>query len=300
MFESISDSMRVVYISVNDQISLFPEFSEELPWNHFGRKNLGYLVAIMNGATTIWDFDDDNEGIIVLEKMLEIGFKKPCENQETPLLNPYIYFGVEETMCWPRGFPLDSILDSKTFPMMCDTHVQRENIGVIQSAANKQPDVDAIYRLTRESPFDFKSKADKTASVVIPQDVYTPFNAQATLWFQRCFALMFLPTTVHGRVADIWRSYIAQYIMHQIGQELVYTGAWVVQDRNAHEYLKDFAAEEDLYVKSGALVQFLASRGYNQGNSVSQNLFDLYVDLYERDFIEEADIYHISRWLEYF
>lgn len=31
-----------------------------LPWNHFGRKNIGYLYAILHGATTVWDFDDDN------------------------------------------------------------------------------------------------------------------------------------------------------------------------------------------------------------------------------------------------
>ena len=31
-----------------------------IPWNHFGRKNLGYLVAIARGAQVIWDFDDDN------------------------------------------------------------------------------------------------------------------------------------------------------------------------------------------------------------------------------------------------
>ena len=31
-----------------------------LPWNHFGRKNIGYLYAILHGATMIWDFDDDN------------------------------------------------------------------------------------------------------------------------------------------------------------------------------------------------------------------------------------------------
>lgn len=31
-----------------------------IPWNHFGRKNIGYLYAILYGATVVWDFDDDN------------------------------------------------------------------------------------------------------------------------------------------------------------------------------------------------------------------------------------------------
>ena len=35
-------------------------FVDHLPWNHFGRKNIGYLYAISMGAKTIFDFDDDN------------------------------------------------------------------------------------------------------------------------------------------------------------------------------------------------------------------------------------------------
>ena len=31
-----------------------------MPWKSFGRKNIGYLYAIANGASAIWDFDDDN------------------------------------------------------------------------------------------------------------------------------------------------------------------------------------------------------------------------------------------------
>jgi hypothetical protein len=42
-----------------DMSSDFP-LIKVLPWNHFGRKNVGYLYAILHGATTIWDFDDDN------------------------------------------------------------------------------------------------------------------------------------------------------------------------------------------------------------------------------------------------
>ena len=37
------------------------EFVASLPWNHFARKNVGYLYAIAHGARLIFDFDDDNE-----------------------------------------------------------------------------------------------------------------------------------------------------------------------------------------------------------------------------------------------
>ncbi len=31
-----------------------------LQWNHFGRKNIGFLYAMHNGAEVIYDTDDDN------------------------------------------------------------------------------------------------------------------------------------------------------------------------------------------------------------------------------------------------
>ena len=54
---------NVVFLSVRDQRSMatrFPKLFELIPWNHFGRKNIGYLFAIEQGAEVIWDFDDDN------------------------------------------------------------------------------------------------------------------------------------------------------------------------------------------------------------------------------------------------
>ncbi len=44
----------------DDQKRLRNEFVDSLPWNSFGRKNVGYLFAIAHGAKVIWDFDDDN------------------------------------------------------------------------------------------------------------------------------------------------------------------------------------------------------------------------------------------------
>ena len=54
-----------------------------------------------------------------------------------------------------------------------------------------------------------------------------PCNAQATLWFRAAFAALFLPTTVHGRVSDIWRSYIAQTALRCNGLALGFSGPLV-------------------------------------------------------------------------
>jgi hypothetical protein len=54
---------NVVFLSASDQRAMSKQFQKLfslIPWNHFGRKNIGYLFAIQQGAKVIWDFDDDN------------------------------------------------------------------------------------------------------------------------------------------------------------------------------------------------------------------------------------------------
>eukprot|EP00731_Ephydatia_muelleri_P038637 Em0839g4a len=50
----------VVYLNPHAQEALRNPFVDALPWNHFSRKNVGYLYAVTHGAKVIWDFDDDN------------------------------------------------------------------------------------------------------------------------------------------------------------------------------------------------------------------------------------------------
>lgn len=51
---------QVVYLSPADQLALPYRSIKLMPWNHFGRKNIGFLYAINKGAQWIFDFDDDN------------------------------------------------------------------------------------------------------------------------------------------------------------------------------------------------------------------------------------------------
>ena len=51
---------NLVYLDARAQRSMGSAFVDALPWRSFGRKNVGYLYAIAQGAKVIWDFDDDN------------------------------------------------------------------------------------------------------------------------------------------------------------------------------------------------------------------------------------------------
>ncbi|XP_071142264.1 uncharacterized protein [Mytilus edulis] len=286
---------RVIYLSINRQKTLYPLLSEVIPVKHFGRKNIGYMFAIHHKAKYIWDFDDDNNGVFDLneiERLTKGESVTVCNDKGSKLFNPYPYFGVSETRVWPRGFPLESIKDNKTIPQICDTKVSVK-VGAIQCLANEQPDVDAIYRFTRNVPFNFSATKETHKPFVVPKQTFSPFNAQATLWTSSAFKYMALPISINGRVSDIWRSYIAQYFFYRSDLRLAFSVPYVVQERNIHSISGDFNAELDIYEKVGALFNLVM-------NLKDDNLVSVYENLYSRHFIEKSDLTFIKVWMETF
>ena len=83
-----------------------------------------------------------------------MGVSQPLLSKEEIAFNPYPYLGSPESNAWPRGYPFDLILKTESSPV--EKVSENVNFGVLQSLADLQPDVDAIFRLTRKSPFIFK------------------------------------------------------------------------------------------------------------------------------------------------
>lgn len=46
--------------TIDDQVATGFELARDLPTNHYARKNIAYLIAIRQGATCIYETDDDN------------------------------------------------------------------------------------------------------------------------------------------------------------------------------------------------------------------------------------------------
>jgi hypothetical protein len=133
--------------------------------------------------------------------------------------------------------------------------------------------------------------------VLVPTHAYDPYNAQATIHTKNAFwAMMLLPGTVPGRVSDICRSYFVQCIFADTGLQLGFSPPKVVQERNAHNYLGDLSAERDLYDKSGKLIEFLSAWDSDHDN-IPGRMEQLWIDLYERGYIEVEDMYAVQMWL---
>ena len=211
--------------------------------------------------------------------------------------NPYPLMGAPYLPSWPRGLPLEDIkISSKTGDMRLyfNNNISMEKVGVIQSLADNDPDVDAMYRLVQPLPFSFK---ESMLPCSVPIDRLAPYNAQATLFFYNTLWSLIMPTTVHGRVADIWRSYITLRLCRELGIQLVFSPPMVTQNRNAHDYIADFDAEDDLYKRSGTLVKQLTS--WQPSSSTLPGMIeDLWVYLYERDYFGLEDVILVQKWIE--
>jgi len=131
------------------------------------------------------------------------------------------------------------------------------------------PDVDAIYRLTNNTPVYF----DKRDKIVLEERTLCPFNSQNTFFRKETFPLLFLPAFVNFRFTDILRGLVAQPLLWSMGFKLGFGQATVIQKRNPHDYLKDFDSEIPCYLHT-ELITEIASKAISGGNSLSENILN--------------------------
>jgi len=300
----------VHFLSVDDQLQWAKQnnavglFVRAIPFKHFARKNLGYLYAIMHGAQYVFDFDDDNilaEGTAPLSSETHLEGSRVVMLGNLGVFNHHGLMGAKvsntgEIVSWPRGFPLDLIQNNATAGAVAygGFNAPIESIAVMQFCADSNPDIDAIHRLVHPLPLIF---APNEHPLLVPNHALVPYNAQATVHTYPALWGLFLPFTVKGRVSDIWRGYFAQAIFRILGLHVAILPPRVIQERNEHSILGDFDAEIDLYLKSSKLVEFLASWQSDDGSTVPEMMEQLWINLYERGYIEEEDVNVLQLWL---
>lgn len=295
---------HLVYLTVEDQEKLAYNIMKLVPWNHFARKNIGFLYAIQHGAKKIFDVDDDNE-LISTKNIIKQVFdhtKKDYDYIETKqyVTNPYmIYLNQKGEFIWPRGYPLEAIKTEHDYVFKPENVTLKNNhvvnLGVIQYLQNVNPDLDAIYRITHPIPAKFDDSI--TQCFILAKDSFAPWNAQSTLFNYNAFWGLLLPMTVHGRVSDIWRSYFTQRLLWEKSSNIAFCPSLVNHIRNQHRLIKDFDAELPLYTQAESLVKYL-----QQWKPVSKDipsmLEELYIDMYERGILELKDVEFIQLWIQ--
>ncbi|HEX9510287.1 MAG TPA: STELLO glycosyltransferase family protein [Puia sp.] len=278
---------NVQYISIAQQEKSGFELAKTLPYNHYCRKMIGYLIAIQNGAEYIVDTDDDN---IPKENWVfpEFENKFDCTPENNGFINIYQLYTRQKI--WPRGLPLNLI--AKQFEIEKTLTAKDCKVGFWQGLADEDPDVDAIYRLTSDTPCYF----DERPPVVLAKGTICPFNTQNTLVRKELFALMYLPTYVTFRFTDILRGLIAQPIMWLYNYKLGFINATVVQKRNPHDYMKDFISEIPMYEHCEKVIE-LVSGAISVSESIETNLYNAYKALLEKNIVSEKEMETLQAWL---
>ncbi|SFF37681.1 STELLO glycosyltransferase family protein [Spirosoma endophyticum] len=278
---------NVDFISVHQQETLKFELTKSLPYNHYCRKMLGYLISISNGADYIIDTDDDN---IPKNNWIFPAFesKFDCVEANQGFINVYQLYTKQKI--WPRGLPLNLI--AKQFDLENLINSKNCKVGIWQGLADEDPDVDAIYRLTSDVPCYF----DERDPVVLDKGTISPFNTQNTIIRKELFALLYLPTYVTFRFTDILRGLIAQPIMWLYDYQLGFVNATVVQKRNPHDYMKDFVSEIPMYEYTEKVID-VVTRTISIDKSIESNLYDSYDSLLKADIVSANEMKTLEAWL---
>jgi len=276
------------YLSVDAQKDLYPGIADELPYNHYCRKNIGYLYAIKKGADLILETDDDNIPLDHFGKDIDIKLSGRLVG-DSEWVNVYKYF--TDRLIWPRGNPLDAIHECGK--VIEDSFI--ENSPIQQFLANGDPDVDAIYRLIEKQELDF----DDVRPVFLDKGSWCSFNSQNTLFFKDYFAALYLPCHVSFRMTDIWRSFVAQNILWSDNKRLSFRAATVRQIRNQHDLMKDFKDEVDGYLGNRNICRLLKqeSEKWTADMTVSEKVFASWSALHQGGFIQDRELKIVSAWL---
>jgi hypothetical protein len=275
------------FYSLERQKMLSFSLANDLPINHYARKNIGYLAAIKAGSEVIIETDDDN---IPLDNFWapRVVHQRARAVRTGDWVNVYKYFS--KAHIWPRGFHLEKIHDLPPVP---------EALGEVyspiqQGLADGNPDVDAIYRLTLPLPIKF----DHHENIALGLNSVCPFNSQNTTWFKEAFPLLYLPSYCSFRMTDIWRSFIAQRIGWECGWSILFHSSTVRQERNEHSLMKDFEDEIPGYMHNAQIVSTLNKLSLKEGvEHIFENLIRCYQALIDLAVIGKDEMPLVRAWV---
>lgn len=279
------------YFSLQAQKALEFEYAKVCPERHYARKNIGYLLAMKQGAQQIVETDDDNIPLAKFWERRALMVSDPVVcGVPKGWVNVYSYFS--QDVIWPRGLPLDRVRDT-VVPIESLPALQRK-CPIQQGLADDNPDVDAIYRLLFPLPVKFVPNR----RVVLDAGAWCPFNSQNTVWFPEAYPLLYLPFFCSFRMTDIWRSFVAQRIAWANGWAILFFSPTVSQVRNDHDLMIDFADEVPGYLNNSRIAAALQHIPLVEGaDAIPVNLRLCYERMVELGVVKADELTLLDAWL---
>lgn len=286
-------NLNCIYIDIPSQKKLFPELCELLPYNHYCRKNLGYLYAIKKGYKVIYETDDDNIPYDNFDNILQYNNIQMITEQNNVWINIFKYF-TNNAYIWPRGFPLSLLKNNPNYLIQYTDKIP----SIINGLVENDPDVDALFRIicNHQSSIQW----DRNKCVLINNTNVCVFNTQNTFWLNpELFISLIIPCSVSFRYCDILRGIINNIILKKTNNYMMYSSPNVIQNRNEHNLISDFKSEYEMYIHNEKILNFIEN---DIGNitSVKEMLFLIYNNLLVNNVITQKDIDILNKWNTYF
>ena len=275
------------FYGLAEQKALDFDFARKCPTRSYARKNVGYLLAVRAGATTLIETDDDNF------PRAEFWQTRHREQRVRAISsggwnNVYRYF--TDANIWPRGLPLDQV--NGTDPPYETLSEQELDCPIQSGLADENPDVDAIYRLVLPLPQSFR--VDRRVAL---RNTWCPFNSQNTTWWRDAFPLLYLPAYCSIRMTDIWRGFVAQRIAWANDWSVLFHEPTVWQERNEHNLMRDFRDEVPGYLNNSALCEALDRLDLKAGvSNLNSNLLICYEQMVRMGLVGEEELDLLNAW----
>jgi|UniRef100_A0A6C0LY19 hypothetical protein len=271
--------INCIYLDIPSQKKLFPELSDMIPYNHYCRKNLGYLYAIKKGYKIIYETDDDNIPYDNFDSILQYNNVQMITEQNSVWINIFKYY-TNNAHIWPRGLPL-SLLKNEPNYLIQDTD---KTPSIINGLVENDPDVDALFRIICNHQDSIRW--DKNKCVLIDNKNVCVFNTQNTFWLNpELFICLLIPSTVSFRYCDILRGIINNIILNKTNNYMMYSSPNVIQNRNEHNLIEDFKSEYEMYIHNENILNIIENKKFLYLIQSESGLPEIYNCLKSRDYI---------------
>jgi len=279
-----------------------------IPYNHYCRKNIGYLYAIKKGYKLIYETDDDNIPFDNFDSILDYKNTQMITEQNSKWINIFKYF-TNNAYIWPRGFPLQLLKNNPNFLMKNTDKIP----SIINGLVENDPDVDALFRIICNHQDSIKWA--KNECVLIENNNLCVFNTLNTFWLNpKLFMCLLIPSSVSFRYCDILRGIINNIILKKTDNYMMYTSPNVTQIRNEHNLMDDFKSEYEMYFHNEKILEYIENgtstntdtdtntntdKDKNSMN-VKELLSIIYKNLLDNKVIKQLDMDILEKWNEYF
>lgn len=239
-------SYLVDYYDVAAQQELLmplPALARHLPYDSIQRRNIGMWLAYRDGADVIITIDDDNF-VVMDQDFVGSHAMVGSVREYTSISSSSGWYNVCELLkekrglpFYHRGFPMNQRWQEETITTQRASGKIVVNAGLWLGA----PDVDAVTWL--DLPIEtIEYTSPFSQGVGLARGTWSPFNSQNTALAREVVPAYFLSPYI-GRYDDIWASYMVKYIADHLGDVIHFGLPLVRQERNPHNYLKDFDQE---------------------------------------------------------